>query len=440
MLMLATSLLITIAQLPGLYLRYIPFQTFISPSQKKWLFTAYLTWYILEFSIIYIYLHAYGIVFPLYKAVIMLGWIPYVIINIILIPQHIPHHIFIFGMQSIYTFLLHSVVLFIFSISFPKIEIVYLYYMQTIAYLILFYLTVSWIRSFFMRIFTSYHAMNNQTYWNWVCPLPFLICADMLYFAFDKDNVIIEQMPSRIILAITFFIFARCITLDLKEIENKVLINENNQRLSLQLEYLKEHTLMMSEGQEKMSILRHDIRHYNQILYSMIHDGKTDQALNFINTYDEKLIETTIHAFCKHPIVNAALSIYIAKAKNQNIPVNHKIDLPATLHVNDNEMAILLSNLLENAINASLKQPVDDREIRITVKNEKKHIVISIKNRFTGIVSFDREGLPLTHLKGHGLGMRSLSLFKKKYDATVFCTHEDGWFSILIYTAQNNKG
>jgi sensor histidine kinase regulating citrate/malate metabolism len=134
------------------------------------------------------------------------------------------------------------------------------------------------------------------------------------------------------------------------------------------------------------------------------------------------------------------LSIYITKAKSQNIQVSHKIDLPATLHVNDNEMAILLSNLLENAINANLKQPVNDRKIRITVKNEKKQIVISIKNRFTGIVSFDKEGLPLTHLKGHGLGMRSLSLFKKNYNATVFCTHKGGWFSILIYTAQNKKG
>ena len=42
------------------------------------------------------------------------------------------------------------------------------------------------------------------------------------------------------------------------------------------------------------------------------------------------------------------------------------------------------------------------------------------------------DGLPVTHVKGHGIGMKSLDHFRQTYDASVLCTYEDGWFSTYI--------
>lgn len=55
-----------------------------------------------------------------------------------------------------------------------------------------------------------------------------------------------------------------------------------------------------------------------------------------------------------------------------------------------------------------------------------------VKNRFDAVVELDEEGLPVTHVRGHGLGMKSLARFRDKYGATVFCQQKDGWFTTYI--------
>ena len=59
-------------------------------------------------------------------------------------------------------------------------------------------------------------------------------------------------------------------------------------------------------------------------------------------------------------------------------------------------------------------------------------INLLVKNRFDKAVEFDEEDLPVTHVKGHGLGMKSLARFRDKYDATVFCQQKEGWFTTYI--------
>lgn len=38
----------------------------------------------------------------------------------------------------------------------------------------------------------------------------------------------------------------------------------------------------------------------------------------------------------------------------------------------------------------------------------------------------------MTHVRGHGLGMKSLARFRDKYGATVFCQQKEGWFTTYI--------
>lgn len=59
-------------------------------------------------------------------------------------------------------------------------------------------------------------------------------------------------------------------------------------------------------------------------------------------------------------------------------------------------------------------------------------INILVKNLFDEPVELDEEGLPVTHVKGHGLGMKSLARFRDKYSASIFCQQKDGWFMTYI--------
>ena len=150
---------------------------------------------------------------------------------------------------------------------------------------------------------------------------------------------------------------------------------------------------------------------------------------------DDNILQTSIQSYCYNPIINAALSMYIHKAEQEQLPLTHKIDLPTTMKIDENELAILLSNLLENAFLASEKQPAGAREIKILVRTDAKQLLVSVANRFDAPVRLGDDGLPVTHQNGHGLGMRSLALFRDKYQATVLCSQQDGWFKTMIYVA-----
>lgn len=92
----------------------------------------------------------------------------------------------------------------------------------------------------------------------------------------------------------------------------------------------------------------------------------------------------------------------------------------------------MLSNLVENALLASQKQPPAARHIAVMTMCQGDVINVLVKNRFDAPVEFDEEGLPVTHVRGHGIGMKSLSRFCDKYKASVFCQQKDGWFMTYL--------
>ncbi len=117
--------------------------------------------------------------------------------------------------------------------------------------------------------------------------------------------------------------------------------------------------------------------------------------------------------------------------KELDIPVTVSADLPQDITCSG-DLSIVLSNLVENALIASEKQPEDKRNITVVALRQGDMLNILVKNLFDAPVQLGEDGLPVTHVKGHGIGMKSLDHFRQTYDASVLCTYEDGWFSTYI--------
>jgi len=424
--------------LPSLLLRYLPFRQFITQKQKKQLAYAYGAWFVLLFFIDYYMLSTHGILIQFYKITTMVGWLPYLCINILLIPYHLEHHIFVAGMQCIYVMLVHGAAVYVLVHVFPSFDIIQFCYYQTGLYMLIFALTYPFIKNFFNKVFLARHAINDRSYWRSACLLPFLIVADIMYLSYS-DTVLADQLAiPRLILLPTFIVLMHAFSYDIRSLEDRANLNSTNRFLNVQLTSLKEYSHLIEAANQKMAVVRHDIRHYNRLLSQLIRDGEYGAALKLITNNDEHMEQTAVHSFCPSPIINAALSLYVSKAEEEEIPLSHKIVLPSLLHVDENYLAMLISNLLENSIHASHKQPKDARGIAITAKAENNQLILTVANRYDGYVALNEEGLPFSTLRGHGLGMRALAEFKERYHATVLCSQKDGWFKIMIYTAQEN--
>ena len=432
------ALCLSISLLPSLLLRYLPFKPFLTPQQNKRLAFWYGVWFLVLFGIELQQLLTRGPTVQLYKLNIMLGWLPYLAINIVSIPHHLAHHIFVAGMQCIYVMLLHGFGILVLTILEPSGSLVSYYFQQTCLYLLLFALSYPLIKNFFQRVFMANHAINDQKYWRTICLLPLLIVADIIYLSYSDKIMATTLVVPRLLMLPVFVSLMFAFTYDVQQIEQGAELDANNKFLRVQLNSLQNNAHLMAQASRKMEVIRHDTRHYNQLLSTLLREGKKEAALQLITESDDSLQQTAIKSYCLNPIINTALSIYIEKARQEQIPLEYKVELPTTMSLDENRLAILLCNLLENALQASYKQPQGARTLKVLARTDHRQMLLSVANRFDKPVLFGDDGLPVTNRNGHGLGMRSLALFRDMYQATVLCSHKDGWFKTMIYVTNKN--
>ena len=158
--------------------------------------------------------------------------------------------------------------------------------------------------------------------------------------------------------------------------------------------------------------IRHDLRHYNRLLLSLIESGETKKAADLIIAQEGEILAASLPTYCQNPIINAALGVYVQRAQEQGIPVTHTVKLPPQLSMEEKDLAILLSNVLENAIIANMRQSADRRGLNVSLQYHQPQYILSVENRCDTPLVFGEDGLPIYGRKrtraGHGFPERLL--------------------------------
>lgn len=201
--------------------------------------------------------------------------------------------------------------------------------------------------------------------------------------------------------------------------------------LTVQVAALKEKIQKVKEVEEGVRIQRHDLRHQIQTVTELIARGDKDAALEFLNAAQKRLDEQKVIRWCHPAVLDAVFSFYFDHARKQGIRVEAKIALKNALPVDEGELAIVIANALENAIQACLDLPGDRREIRCKMVGTPS-IMLEISNPCTGDISFDSNGLPIAQRENHGVGVQSISAFCKRNGAVCQFELKDGWFYLTL--------
>ncbi len=200
---------------------------------------------------------------------------------------------------------------------------------------------------------------------------------------------------------------------------------------ALQLSALQSRMEAVKAAENAIRTERHDLRHRLQAAAELVSRGDKDAALDFLDAAQKRLDEQKKIRWCRPPVLDAVFSSYFDQAKNQGILVEAKISLPDTLSVNEGELAIVLANALENAIHANLNLSQEQRQIRCKMTGTPS-VMLEISNPYTGNISFDDNGLPISPKEGHGLGVQSISAFCRKNGAVCQFDLIDGWFRLRL--------
>ncbi|MEG1069214.1 MAG: GHKL domain-containing protein [Ruthenibacterium sp.] len=209
--------------------------------------------------------------------------------------------------------------------------------------------------------------------------------------------------------------------------DNELL--RNNELLETYAKRMEHESEVLQKSEFETSMLRHDMRHHVRIMASYLDAGDLDSLRQAFAETDASITALTPAQYCENVAVNAIIRYSVAHAKQLNVHFSIQLDIPQTLPVSDFEFSIVVSNLLENALQAaSLVKDPGERNVQIHAHRTKGSLIVEVSNSYTDMLEFAPDtGLPLSHGgEGHGYGIRSVIAFAQKNDA------------IFDYSAENH--
>ena len=91
--------------------------------------------------------------------------------------------------------------------------------------------------------------------------------------------------------------------------------------------------------------------------------------------------------FCENRTADRVVGYYWTLCTREDISFCAQLDLPELLPTDEMDMCLVLSNLLENALEASLRTATVRRQIRVTAYvHAERILLIEVENAFDGEV------------------------------------------------------
>lgn len=179
---------------------------------------------------------------------------------------------------------------------------------------------------------------------------------------------------------------------------------------------------------------RHDYHNHIQTMKAYLQMNKFEELDAYLNALDVDL--TTVDTVIKtgNVIVDAILNSKISLAKSKSIKVNAKAKVPEKLKVLEIDLCVIIGNLLDNAVEACLKQDnKEERFIRVYVDIFKEQLYISVQNSSGGEIKKNGKVYLSTKEKNnHGFGLMRIDNIVNKYHGYVNRQNEEGVFATEV--------
>lgn len=183
----------------------------------------------------------------------------------------------------------------------------------------------------------------------------------------------------------------------------------------------------------KMRGWRHDYRHHIQTMKVHAANGEYEEIDRYLNMLDDDLtnVETVIRT--GNRMADAILNSKLSLADERKIRVKAEAKIPVSLTVSELDLCIVIGNLLDNAMEACMELPEEERLIRIYMEMKGNYLYLALTNTAAGA---KQQRFLSTKGEGHGFGIARVDAIVKKYGGYVTRASEDGAFSTEILLPQ----
>ena len=182
---------------------------------------------------------------------------------------------------------------------------------------------------------------------------------------------------------------------------------------------------------------RHDYRNHIQTMKVLAANGDMDAIKVYLDELDTDLNTVDTVVKTGNAMADAILNSKISLAKDRQITVQCDAHVPVRLKMSELDLCCIIGNLFDNAIEASLSLPEDQRLIRVYMDVKGTQLYISFTNLIsTKMLAKVGKVFKTSKGDGHGFGLVRIDNIIERLDGYLSRNSEDGAFTTEILIPQ----
>lgn len=205
--------------------------------------------------------------------------------------------------------------------------------------------------------------------------------------------------------------------------------------INIKNEIMEKHYLEREETYKEVRKLGHDFKNHILCMSLLLRDNKIDEVKNYLENISESVNSHSILIRSENDIVDAVLNQKVTKAQKSDVNVLVNVNVPKKIWIKSVDLCAILSNVIDNAIEASIKiKDETKRNINIKINTYKDYLFISVSNivESNPLVSSKRFQTTKKDSKNHGLGVKIVQSAVKKYNGSIEYKCDNNIFTVKI--------
>ena len=195
---------------------------------------------------------------------------------------------------------------------------------------------------------------------------------------------------------------------------------------------------VIMESQNRVRALRHDMKNHILALQILVQRKEVEETNKYLDSMKNFMTNPEEYVKTGNDVVDSLLNYKIQKANEVLNVVETKISIPEQLRLRSFDLNVLLGNLLDNAIDASMQ--TEDKKLKITIKLDKGILFLNICNSCQMIADEKKNFWETTKedKANHGIGLKNVRRIVEKYhgDITFFYENNIIQTDVMMYVKE----
>lgn len=196
-------------------------------------------------------------------------------------------------------------------------------------------------------------------------------------------------------------------------------------------EYQERQYREMEHTCEEIRKLQHDMKNSFQLLYGLLEQGKTEEALDWLKQENAALTGMPDVIQTQSALVGTMLNGKLNYARSMGLSVSTKI-LASFSGIGERDLCRLLGNLLDNGIEAAVR--TEKKTLDLVLQGDESRLLIELENAADHplVLEDGRAQTDKEDRMRHGWGMRIIGQIAEKYGGTVRVENREGTVAVLV--------